>query len=202
VTWAQDYDGGLWLPQFNGTTAYMDRAHATTEALGITNDLNAGYTIMGWINWDTTGQSEVIIGRYEVDVGGWELYLYETGGIYSLNQRHHHAGTVIDLHPRTASYSNGWTAGTTWHFTVVFNGSGTDATHYRNGVPVVVASSTGGMLDFESTTQDLVVGIRYSKDANWYSGWMSKIKFYPYIWTPGQIVNRYNSEKPIFGLPL
>lgn len=202
-TWVQEYDGSLWLPQFNGTTAYMDRAHADTEALGITGGLLEGYTIMGWINWTDTTNSEIIIGRYEVDVGGWELYLYHDGlGVYSLNQRHHHAGTVIDGHPRTASYSNDWIEGMTWHFAVVFNGNGTDATHYRNGVAVAVVSSTGGMLDFESTTQDLVVGVRYSLGANWYWGWMGLVRFYPYIMSPAQVRARYHAEKSLFGVPV
>lgn len=202
ITWVQNFDDGLWLPVFNGTNAYMDRANATTEALGITGDLNEGYTIMGWINWADTGNSEIVIGRYELDVGGWELYLTYTGGVYSLTQRHHHAGTIVDTHPRSASYSVAWDEGVTTFFTIVFQGNGTDCLHYRNGVAVAVTSSTGGIRDFEATTQDLVVGTRFTKASNWYEGTMSKLRFYPYIWTHSQILNRYNSEKPMYGLPL
>ena len=195
ITWVQNYDNGLWQPVFNGTSAYMDATHAATEGLGITNDLNSGYTIMGWINWTDTTQSEIVIGRYELDVGGWEIYLTYTGGVYSLTQRHHHAGTVVDAHPRSASYSEGWTEGTNWWMAIVFPGTGTDCIHYRNGVPVVVASSTGGIRAFEATDQELVIGIRYSGGANWYEGTMCGLRVYPYIWTPGQVRNRYEAEK-------
>lgn len=199
VTWAQGTTG-QWLAVFNGTSAYMHLAHANTEALGITGGLLEGYTIMGWINWINTTNSEIMIGRYEVDVGGWELYLYHTGGVYSLNQRHHHAGTIVDTHPRSASYSNGWTEGITWFFTAVYQGTGTDCIHYRNGVPVVMASSTGGIRDFEATTQQLVIGVRFSLDANWYEGGMAGLRFYPYIMTPAQIRARYHAEKYTAGV--
>ena len=201
VTWVRNYDGGMWLPVFNGTTAYMDAAHADTEAMGITNDLNSGYTIMGWINWTDTTQSEIIAGRYELDVGGWELYLTENAGVYYLTQRHHHAGTVIDTHPRTATNSTGWANSITAFFTVVYPGTGLDCLHYRNGVPLAVTSSTGGVLDFEATTRDLVVGIRFTKDANWYEGTMGGLRMYNYIWTPAQIRARYHAEKYLVGGP-
>jgi hypothetical protein len=203
VTWVQNYDDGLWLSVFNGTTAYMDRAHATTEALGITGGLLEGYTIMGWINWNQRGGNpSIVIGRYEVDVGGWELYLELTATVYYLTQRHHHAGTIVDANPRSATYSVGWTEGVTTFFTVVFQGNATDCLHYRNGAAVGVVSSTGGIRDFESTTRDLVVGIRYTKNATWYDGTMGKLKFYPYIWTPAQIRARYHAEKWLFGVPV
>lgn len=200
ITWVQDYEAGLWLPVFNGINAYMDRAHANTEALGITNDLNRGYTIMGWFNWVDTTDPRIIIGRYEVDVGGWELYVSGWGGVYSLNQRHHHAGTIVDTHPRSGSYSVDWTPGVTSFFTVVYQGNGTDCLHYRNAVPLAVVSSTGGVLDFEATTQDLVGGTRFTKDTDWYEGTMGLLKFYPYIWTHGQICQRYEAVKYLAGI--
>lgn len=197
VTWTQRY-AGLWEPVFNGTSAYIDAANADTEALAF----SGGYTIMGWVNWVDTTNSEIVIARYELDVGGWELYLTYTGGIYSLTQRHHHAGTIVDLHPRSASYSVGWDEGINWFMTVVFQGSGTDCLHYRNGVALAVTSSTGGIRDFESTTQDLVIGTRFNKAANWYQGEMSQVKGFNYILSPAQIRAAYHSSKWLFGVPL
>ncbi|KKN28561.1 hypothetical protein LCGC14_0852910 [marine sediment metagenome] len=201
VTWVQGATG-MWLAVYNGTNAYMHRAHATTEALGITGGLNDGYTIMGWINWTDTGQSLIIAGRYEVSVGGWELYLTENAGVYYLTQRHHHAGTLVDGEFRSASNSVGWTPGTPYFFTVVFQGNGTDCIHYRNAVPLAILSSTGGIRDFEATIQQLVIGIRYDLAANWYEGTMGGFRFYPYIWTPAQIRARYHAEKYHVGVPV
>ena len=39
---------------------------------------------------------------------------------------------------------------------------------YRNGEPVTTTSDI--LIDPEATTQDLVIGTRYSKDANFYKG--------------------------------
>ncbi len=201
VTWEQGVTD-LWLPVYNGTNAYMHRAHATTEALGITGGLNDGYTIMGWINWTDTGQSLIIAGRYEVSVGGWELYLTENAGVYYLTQRHHHAGTLVDGEFRSASNSVGWTPGIPYFFTVVFQGTGLDCIHYRNAVSLAILSSTGGIRDFEATTQQLVIGIRYDLAANWYEGTMARLRFYPYIMTPAQIRARYHAEKWSVGVPV
>lgn len=198
-TWTQG-PTGVWIPVFNGTTAYMDATHASTEAMGITGGLLDGYTIMGWVEWTDTTQSEILIGRYELDVGGWEIYFTYTGGVYSLTQRHHHAGTIVDTHPRSASYSVGWDEVTTWFFAIVFQGNGTDCLHYRNGVSVAVTSSTGGIRDFESTTQDLVIGTRYTKNANWYEGEMAGLRMFNYIMTPAQIRATYHAEKYLAGV--
>ena len=201
VTWVQGHTG-QWLAVYNGTSSYMHLAHANTEALGITGGLLDGYTIMGWINWTDTTQSEIVLGRYELDIGGWELYLTFTGGVYSLTQRHHHAGTIVDANPRSASNSVGWNEGVTTFFTVVFQGTGTDCLHYRNGAPLAVTSSTGGIRDFESTTYQLVNGVRFSLNANWYEGTMGGLRFFPYIWTPAQIRARYHAEKWSGGVPV
>ena len=67
---------------------------------------------------------------------------------------------------------------------------------------VAVTSSTGGIRDFEATTQQLVVGTRFSLNANWYEGIMAALRFYPYIMTPAQIRARYHAEKYTAGVPV
>ena len=198
VTWAQ-LPSGLWVMVFNGASSLVDRANATTLSMGLR--LNQGYTIEGWINWEIAAEiSQIVIGRYELDVSGWELYLSKVAAVVSVTQRHHHAGTIVDTHPRSATFSNGWTENTPWHMAVVFQGNGTDCIHYRNAVPVAVTSSTGGIRAFEETSRDLVLGARYTKDANWYQGEMSKLRMLDYILTPGQIYVIFNAERSLFGV--
>jgi len=199
VTWTQGHTG-VWIPLFNGTSAYMDATHASTEAMGITGGLLEGYTIMGWCQWIDTSQSEIIIARYELDVGGWELYLTENAGVYYLTQRHHHAGTIVDTHPRSATNSVGWIPETSYFFTVVFQGNGMECLHYRNGVVLATTSSTGNVRDFESTTQDLVIGTRFTTDANWYESEMGGLRMFNYIMSPAQIRARYHAEKYLVGV--
>ena len=198
VTWAQ-LPSGLWVMVFNGASSLVDRANATTLSMGLR--LNQGYTIEGWINWEIAAEiSQIVIGRYELDVSGWELYLSKVAAVVSLTQRHHHAGTIVDANPRSATFSNGWTENTPLHMAVVFQGNGTDCIHYRNAVPVAVTSSTGGIRAFEETAQDLVIGARYTKDANWYQGEMSKLIMHDYILTPGQVLKRFEATRSLFGV--
>ncbi len=197
VTWGQAWTPH-WHAVFNGTSSLIDTDVLDTPQL---NFITQKYTIMGWVNWIDTTQSEILIGRYHLDNHGWELYFTFTGGVYSLTQRHHHAGTIVDANPRSASFSVAWDENTVCHMAVVFNGNGTDCSHYKNGVALAVTSSTGGIRNPESADHDLVVGARYTKDANWYEGWHAKLNIYNYAWTHGQICQRYEAEKYLAGIP-
>lgn len=149
---------------------YLDCPTADTVDL----DFIAGdYSIGGWINWTNVAASSLIAGRYELDVDGWEIYLYGGGADDILTVRHHHAaGATL----RTACYSVGWTPSTWLQWGI--SRSGVSTSHYRNGVSLNVTCSTGGLINPETCNQDLVIGARYTKDADWYKGMMSR----PRIW--------------------
>jgi len=150
---------GLMTLNHDGATQYGVCANADSVDLGFT----AGdYSILWVMNQTSGDDSQVIIGRYQLDVGGWELYEYVTG-IVTL--RHHHAGTIVDGHPRSAAYSTGWTRTTTWVGGLTRVGS--SVIMYRNGEPLTMLASTDGVTDPEATTYDLVIGIRYSKNDNY-----------------------------------
>jgi len=162
-----------WIPlvsnlmtlNFDGATQYLECPGADCADLDFTND---NFSIWGWFNWNATwpaDDSQIIIGRYELDNSGWELYLYTTG---ALTLRHHHAGTIVDGQPRSAAYSMGWTPGTDWFFGIVR--MGTYVVMVRNGVAQTMISSTGGIRDPETCAQDLVVGTRFTKDNNFLKG--------------------------------
>jgi len=192
--WGQR-DSGLWEKVFDGND-YMEAGNADTLAMdGVHGGLNQGYTFMCWFTVTHGAEvSQILLGRYQLDVGGWELYFSFTGGVSSITQRHHHAGTIVDANPRSASYSEGWLQDTHWHMTLVFQGNGTDCLHYRNGVPLAVTSSTGGIRAMETTVQDLVMGARYTKDANWHIGPISLPLMFNYIMTPEAINAKYQSQ--------
>jgi len=163
-TWAELTTGNSVI-EMDGINQYLQCLNASCTDL----DFIAGdYSVSGWINWTDTGNSEIIIGRYELDVGGWELYLTNVGAVDHLTMRHHHAGTIVDGNPRTGSDSVGWTPGVWHHFGI--SRSGAVAQHYMDGVALAMTYSTGGMVDPETTVQDLVIGTRFTKNANWYDG--------------------------------
>ena len=159
-TWTAQVSG-LMTVNFDGETQYAVCANANCADLGFTSE---DYTILGVLNWIVDDTSQIVIGRYELSVGGWELYLYQTG---SLSIRHHHAATLVGgppAIPRTGAWSLGWTPGTTWVFG--FTRIGSTCQFYRNGL--AVATTSDALVDPEATDRDLVIGVRYSKDNNFF----------------------------------
>ena len=149
-----------------GSGDYGQCLNANSADLGFTS---GDFSIGGWFKWeDTAEDSQILIARYEVSVGGWEVYLTEAGALRYLTLRHHHAAGAT---ARTGAYSLGWAYNTLAHFGI--SRSGTSATFYRNGEPIITVSDT--LIDPEATTQDMVIGVRYSKDANFLSGRLPRL---------------------------
>lgn len=149
-------DSHLGVLTLDGATEYLQGLNADITDLEPTS---GDYSVGGWIYIQSGDDSQIMIGRYEVNVGGWELYHY-TNLLMTL--RHHHAGGVA---LRSAVYSGGW-AYNTWYF-IGISRSGTLAPHYRNGVALTM---TGALEDPEATNSDLVIGARYSKNDNFHKG--------------------------------
>jgi len=156
-TWTA-LDSGLMTLLLDGEAEYGVCLNANCGDLEFTN---GDYSILGVIDWTVDEYSQIIIARYELSVGGWELYLTQAAGGNYLTLRHHHAGGVS---LRTGAYSLGWTPGTKWLFGV--SRSGSSAQFYRNGEPVETVSDE--LIDPEVTTRDLVIGCRYTKNANFF----------------------------------
>ena len=149
-----------------GSGDYAQCLSADCTDLGFTS---SDFSVGGWFTWeDTAEDSQILIARYEVSVGGWEVYLTEVGALRYLTLRLHHAAGATT---RTAAYSLGWAFGTLAHFGI--SKIGDTAFFYRNGEPVTTVSDT--LIDPEATTQDLVIGVRYTKDANFLSGRLPRL---------------------------
>ena len=149
-----------------GSGDYGQCLNANSADLGFTS---GDFSIGGWFKWeDTSEDSQILIARYEVSVGGWEVYMTEVVALRYMTLRHHHAGGAT---ARTGAYSLGWAYSMLAHFGI--SRSGTSALFYRNGEPITTVSDT--LIDPESTTQDMVIGVRYSKDANYLSGRLPRL---------------------------
>lgn len=186
---------GLGVLDFNGAGDYLECATAATADLDFTT---SDYSIGGWINWASGNVSQIIIGRYFLDNNGWEIYLTEWLGIFSLTNRHHHSGTVVDGHPRTAFNSQGWTQGT-WHFMGISR-SGNVAEHYRNGMDLATTFSTGGLVDPEPCNQDMVIGARYTKNADYFNNMMWRPRVWSRSLEPWEWLELFNFERHLFDL--
>jgi len=164
-TWTA-LDTGLMTLNFDGTTEYMECAAADCLDLDFTTE---DYSIGGWFSWSNSiHDSQILIARYEVSDSGWEVYLTEAGALRYLTLRHHHAaGASL----RTGAYSLGWAYDTNWHFGI--SRIGNTAYMYRNGEPVTTVSDV--LIDPETCAEDLVIGVRYTKDANYFCNMRGRI---------------------------
>ena len=181
-TWAT-LGSGLGVLEFNGTTEYAQCATADCADLNFTS---GDYSIGAWIKWSAGDDSQIVIGRYQVSNDGWEVYLYSTG---LLTLRHHHAAGAS---ARTACYSDGWTYDT-WHFMGISR-SGAAAMFYRNGVALTTTCSVGGLIDPETNTNDLVIGVRTTKNDNYFKGQMYRPRIWDRAVTAAEWLQIYEQE--------
>lgn len=174
---------------------YLNSLAANTVDLDFTS---GGYSIGCWIKWEWNNHSSIIIGRYGVNLDGWEIYLDESGGRNTVSQRHNHNS----LAPNTNSncYSIGWTPGVWMLLGISRIGGNLYPVHYRNGVPLVMSYEASGMLDPDTCNRDLVVGTRYTKNTNWYKGPMWRPRVWDRALTEEEWMSIFEAERHWFGI--
>ena len=184
-----------------GNLAFDNTANEYIELDGAAcTDLNfiAGdYSLGCWLRWEDTGTSLNVMGRWELNVSGWELYLFAAAGINYLMTRHHHAGTLVGGNPRSACYSVGWTPEIWWFMGITRTGGG-EAQHYRNGIRV--AMTTGGLVDPETCAQDLTIGTRYTKNTDFYKGKIYRPRIWNKALSAAEWANLFERERDWFGV--
>ena len=188
--------GSVMMLQMDGTGDYLVATNANTTDLGFTT---GDYSLGCWINWTDTSTSEIVMGRYDLNGGGWELYLFDNGLTQSLNLRHHHSLTEVGTgahptHHRSAGYSVGWTDNSGWHLIGVSKVGGGELKMYRDGVSLTVITGTGGITDPEATTSDLLIGVRYDLGSNHYQGGMYRPRIWSRVLTASEWLGLYNKE--------
>lgn len=199
-TWVQTPLANVTVLDFDGASDYLECPAADTADLDFTTD---DYSIACWINWEDTGVAgEIVAGRYDIDVAhsGWELYLAWNGAVDSLTLRHHHAGTLVPPitgNPRSACYSVGWTRGV-WCLLGVVRTGGGEAVHYRNGVALPMITS--GLVNPETCSEDLVMGVRWTKNATWYKGKMWGLRIWDRALSLFEAQLMWEMERHFFGV--
>ena len=187
-TWANV--NSLGVLELDGLTEYLQSLGAGSADLDFTN---GDYSFGVWIKCTDTGTSEMIIGRYVLSNNGWEIYLFNNGLDFTLTLRHHHAAGATT---RTACFSTGWTPGA-WLF-IGISRQGAAAIHYRNGVAVPTTHGVGGLIDPEPCVGDMVIGARYTKNADFYRGQMWRPRIWNRVLTPAEWKTIYELERSKF----
>jgi hypothetical protein len=164
---------GLQVLDLDGANDYLECQGADCADLDFTT---GDFSLSCWCYWEgmTGGVADILMGRYELSVSGWELYFDDSDPLRTLNLRVHHAGDPAG--DRTAGYSLGWTKDTWW--LVGLSRSGAYPLMYRNGAAVAMTYSAGGIANPSTCAEDLVIGVRYTKNVNFYDGKM----WGPRIW--------------------
>lgn len=184
---------------FDGANDYLECPAAATIDLDFTFE---DYSILCWINPLDTGGAEMIMGRYALDgagngIGGWELFLFAIGGGGSLNSRHSHA-TLGAGNEDDSCFSTGWFPGS-WVLIGVSR-SGLYPVHYRDGVPLAMTYGPSGMRNPDAIVQDLVIGVRFSKNANYYKGKMKRPRIINRALTASDMRDVFEMERHLFGV--
>ena len=162
-TWVQTPLANVTVMDF--LSDYLECPAASTVDLNFTT---GDYSIACWVNPIDTSTSMNVCGRYALDTDGWEVYFFSLLAEGYLTLRHHHASLGPDV--RDGCYSMGWVENT-WQLLLISR-SGLYPLHYRNGVPLTMAYEAGGMKDPDTAARDLVIGARFTKNADWYKRYM------------------------------
>ena len=174
---------------------YMDSPGAETADL---NFIAGAYSLSAWINWTSNVWSTMIMCRNVTLVSGWEVYLNLSGGRNTVSQRNSHSSIVGNTDSNC--FSVGWTPGT-WAFLGISREAGNlYPMHYRNGVPLSMSYEDSGMLDSDTCASGLVVGARFTKDANWYKGLMWRPRAWNRALTETEWMNIFTAERDWFGI--
>lgn len=186
---------GLQVLDFDGANDYMECQAADCADL----DFTAGdFSIACWCYWEgaTGGVADILMGRYELSVSGWELYFDESDPLITLNLRVHHAGDPAG--DRTSGYSLGWTKDNWWLAGI--SRSGAYPSMYRNGLGVDMAYSAGGIANPATCAEDLVIGVRYTKNINFYDGKMWNPRIWDRKLESWEHMEIFNRERALFGV--
>jgi len=192
----------IWTPLASGTGVLeLDGATQYGElAAANCNDLNftmGAYWFTCWLNWTSGPNTQIIAGRYELDSSGWEIYLYAAAPNFSVSLRHNHASLAPNP-VRTACYSYGWTQSRWWFLGI--NRVGLYPRMYRNGRRVPVGYSVGGVNDPDTCNRDLVIGTRYTKNANFYQNQMWRPRMGSGFLSETLMWHLFQKDKARFGL--
>jgi len=194
-TW-ESLVSGLGVIDLDGVNQYLQLLAASSLDLDFTS---GDYSLGGWVYFRTGGSDDKTpMSRFLLDNNGWELYHYDNE---ILTLRHHHAGTVVAGHPRTAAYSSNWAFNKWWFMGI--SRYGASAQFWRgdiNGIVALPTSSTaGGLVDPEACAQDLLIG-NDTTNTNLHNGKLGRPRIWGRALSGSEWMSIFHMEKHWFGV--
>lgn len=181
-TWTQ-LPSGQWVMTFNGVNEYLSATGASTTDLDFTT---GDFSIAMWAYIEAMDSAMILAGRYELDASGWELYSFDWKLCLRFSQAGGHTGCYgEDYSPdvwqlmgvsRTGAYPRFW----------------------RDGREMQAGYEAGGMTDPVASAQDLVIGVRYSKNANYLNGKIGGLRIWNRALEPYEHRRIFHEERHLY----
>ncbi len=190
--WGALASGQTYL-DLDGANDYLQCASASCTDLDFTT---GDFTIACWTYWEGDS-SDIIVGRYELDVSGWEVYYDDGDPLRTLSLRLSHGGVPA----RTGCYSYGWTKSNWWLMGISKSGAypGVYPLMYRNGWAVEMNYSAGGFLTAPgSCANNLYIGCNNGHTANHYHGRLSGLRIWGRNLSPSEHMELFNRERGFY----
>lgn len=182
--WTQ-LPSGQPVMSFNGVNEYLSATGASTADL----DFVAGdFSIAMWAYIEDMSSAMILAGRYELDVSGWELYTFN----YYLNLRISTGGAD----PSVSCYGKTYNPDT-WML-LGLSRAGAYPRFWRDGREMEATYETGGIPNPTTSAQDLVIGVRYSKNANYLNGKLGGLRIWNRALEPYEHRRIYDEERHLY----
>jgi hypothetical protein len=182
---------GLQVLDLDGANDYLECQGPDCADLNFTT---GDFSLACWCYWEGDS-SDILLGRYDLSVSGWETYFDDSDPLRTLSYRASHAGDPAG--DRTGCYSYGWTKSIWW--LVGISRSGLYPLMYRNGAAVATTYSAGGVQSPATCAEDLVIGVRFSKGANHYNGKMWNPRIWGRSLSAAEWAELFQQERHLFG---
>ncbi len=181
-TWSQ-LPSGQYVMTFNGINEYLSGTGAGTADLDFTS---GDFSIVMWAYIDYMDSAMILAGRYELDASGWELYTFN----YYLNLRSHQAGAHTSCYGKTYNPDVWMLMG--------LSRSGAYPRFWRDGREMEATYEAGGIANPVTSAQDLVIGVRYSKNANYLSGKLGGFRIWNRALEPYEHRRIFDEERHLY----
>ena len=179
--------GGIGYLEFGGVADFLECLAADSLDVNFTTE---DFTLMAWINNPLLGGAQLILNQGEVDVDGWEFFLFGT----NISLRTNQAAAHTDISAVAALTASVWQL-------VAVTRQGASGQFYVNGVAVTTTLGAG-LADAVTCAggNKLLVGVQDNEITNFFQGMMARPRIWARALTDVEISEIFQRERGGFGV--
>ena len=179
VIWTQTA-AGLWVMNFNGTTATVNCGNDASVDIGL------GLTIEAWVNFDNL---------FDITRGDWDTTISHISYYAGFNPGTGRLMLALAGIANFEGIKDSWAALTWFHIVCTHDGALTN--HYVNGALDRSQAGVGSIT--QNPANNLHIG-SYDPTWDWFEGRIAMPRVRNYALTAAQVRARYHSTKWLFGV--